>query len=364
MINFKNLISTNMKKRNILIISSMLLLASCGGGRSADNTSFFDMKGIILSWDDVKNQAAPDWINLLKESGINTISVASVPEMGYDQKEYLDYKQKCIDAGLDFEYEDHAMSHLVPRELFDEHPEYFRMDENGVRQKDGNGCPSCEEGLEVMMSNVKAFADIHHPTNHKYYFWLFDGGDICHCEKCKGLSASDQGLIFENHIIQALRKFDPEATLAHLAYSSTSPAPTVIRPEEGIFLEFAPFYRRWDKPLNDREALRDGQIWTHGDYLDMLEDNLKVFPAETAQVLEYWMDISQRSGWKKPAVQLDWHKEVYLEDLATYASYGIKNITAYAIYADENYLNAFHDLSFVKDYGKGLVDFKLEQDEN
>lgn len=351
-----------MRNRFVLAVLPLLALLSCGRREEA-GASFFGMRGIVLSWDDVKNPEAIDWISYARECGLNTISVASVPDMDYENPEYLEYKRKCIDAGLDFEYEEHAMSRLLPRELFEEHPEYFRMDEQGVRRKDGNGCPSSEEGLQTLRSNVREFALRHSPTNHRYYFWLYDGGDICHCEKCRHLTASDQGLIFENHIIKALKEFDPDALLAHLAYHTTTPAPVTVRPEKDVFLEFAPFYRRWDKPLSDREAIRDGQVWSHGDYLDMLEANLRVFPPETAQVLEYWMDISQRSGWKKPAVKLDWHKEVYLEDLKTYASYGIRNITAYAIYADENYWKAYGDLSFVKDYGEGLAGFRKDGDE-
>jgi hypothetical protein len=232
------------------------------------------------------------------------------------------------------------------------------MDENGNRVTDGNGCPSCEEGLKVIMSNVPAFVEKHKPSNHKYYTWLWDGGDICHCEKCKNYNVADQGLIFENHIIKALKEIDPEAQLAHLAYHNSTPAPSVVKPEEGIFLEFAPFFRRWDKPLSDKEAIRDGQFWNHGDYLQMLEDNLKVFPVETAQVLEYWLDISLQSGWKFPQKKLRFYEDVYLEDLKTYASYGIKHITTYACWADADYVAMYGDVSFLDSYGQGLLNYR------
>ena len=86
--------------------------------------------------------------------------------------------------------------------------------------------------------------------------------------------------------------------MAHLAYQGTIPAPEIVKPENDIFLEFAPFNRRWDKPLRERDAIRDGMTITHGEYIDALEANLKVFPKETAQVLEYWMDVSLFSDWK------------------------------------------------------------------
>lgn len=344
-------------KFSTLFATSFLLLAFCAGcGKKADEP-FFKLRGVILCWDDIKNPDVIDWIDLMKKNGLNTISVCGHP---YDSPEYYEFRQKCIDAGLDFEYEEHAMSWLLPRELFATHPEYFRMDENGVRQSDGNGCPSCQEGLEVLMSNVPEFVRTHQPSNHKYYTWLFDGGDVCHCEKCRGYNVADQGLIFENHIIKALRKIDPEAQLAHLAYHNSIEAPSCVKPEEGIFLEFAPFFRTWDQPLKNKDVVgRDGKT-THGEFLRMLEDNLKVFPAETAQVLDYWMDDSLYSGWKKPQVQVPWNRDVFLSDLETYASYGIRNITAYAIYVDDYYVKTFGDISFVDDYGLGLLNYRLK----
>jgi hypothetical protein len=42
-----------------------------------------------------------------------------------------------------------------------------------------------------------------------------------------------------------------------------------------------------------------------------------VFPAGTAQVLEYWLDVSRFSQWKRPAVRLPWRRDVLEADLAT-----------------------------------------------
>ena len=343
----------------LTVLASLCLgvLLACGAPK--EETPFFQMRGVVLAWDDIIHPETLDWMKMMKETGMNTISICG---KDYLSEEYAQMKQKWIDAGFDFEYEEHAMSFLLPRDLFATHPEYFRMDENGERKPDGNGCPSCQEGLQVMMGNVEAFAKTHMPTNHRYYTWLFDGGDICHCPQCKDYSASDQGLIFENHIIKALRAFDPKAQLAHLAYHTTTPAPTKVKPEEGIFLEFAPFYRSWSEPLSKRDAIRPGLPfgWTHGDYMDMLKANIEVFGAENAQVLEYWMDVSLVSDWKKPQKQLTFHNDVFQDDLKTYASLGIRNITCYGVYIDDYYTKTFGEPTFVYDYGRGLRDFRAE----
>ena len=253
------------------------------------------------------------------------------------------------------------MAELLPRAIYDEHPEYFRMDEQGNRVNDYNCCPSSQEALEIIARNAKARAEKYPPTNHKYYFWLDDGGNKCFCDKCRDLNDSDQALLIENRIIEALREVDDKAMLAHLSYQNTLVPPAKVKPAEGVFLEFAPFFRTWERPLDEREAQRAGMQITHGEYLDALEANLKVFPAETAQVLEYWMDISLVSDWKKPARQLTWHGDVFRSDIATYARLGIRNITAYAIYLDADYVDTFHDVSFVYDYGKVLWKYRPEK---
>jgi hypothetical protein len=346
-----------MLNRGLFILLSFLLLTSCGDSRRNDNEPFFESRGIILAWNDVSNPDVIDWIAKMNEVGLNTVSV-----FGYDYQsdEYSEMKQKFIDNGIDFVYEEHAMSWLLPRELFKTHPEYFRMDSNGVRQPDFNGCPSNKKTLDIVFENAKKLGKANAPTNHKYYFWLYDGGEKCYCHECVNYNDADQGLLFENTIIKALKEIDSSAQLAHLAYDKTTPAPSCVKPEDGIFLEFAPFYRRWDKPLSDREARREGQEWSHGDYLDMLEDNLKVFSNKNAQVLEYWLDVSLVSGWQKPQKKLLFSKEVFKDDLNTYAGYGIQNITSYGAWIDDYYVKTYEDISFINEFGEGLYNFKVK----
>lgn len=113
--------------------------------------------------------------------------------------------------------------------------------------------------------------------------------------------------------------------------------------------------------MRERDAIRDGMTITHGEYIDALEANLKVFPKETAQVLEYWMDVSLFSDWKKPAVQLPWNKNVFLSDINTYAHYGIRNIIAYAVYVDAIYYETYKNVNFVQEYGDGLKNYRLPE---
>jgi hypothetical protein len=72
------------------------------------------------------------------------------------------------------------------------------------------------------------------------------------------------------------------------------------------------------------------------------------------------MDLSLVSDWKKPQKQLTFHKDVFEDDLKTYASLGIKNITCYGVWIDEYYTKTFGFPDFIYDYGRGLRDFVKE----
>lgn len=316
-----------------------------------DRNSFFGMRGAVLS---VQDLATVDWPLIAHQNGINTIGTHMKPGevIGFMQSEQgRRFSEECRSLGIEVEHQLHSMAELLPRDLFEENPSMFRMDTDGCRTPDSNCCPHSEKALQIIASKAAEFAKALPATNHRYYFWLDDGAPVCFCPECSEYSASEQALIIENRMIKAIREVDPQAMLAHLAYNSTIEPPVKVKPEEGIFLEFAPIEREWDRPLTDLEAPgRKGRM-SHREVIDLLEANLKVFPAETAVVLEYWLDVSLASGWKKPAVNLPWHPEVFASDLETYAGYGIRNVTSFAVYMDSTYFRSFPEQQCLADYG-------------
>ncbi|SFS93969.1 protein of unknown function [Porphyromonadaceae bacterium NLAE-zl-C104] len=321
-----------------------------------DTQSFFKMRGIVAGWSDVSNPSKIDYIQIAKDNGINTFSIFNADRNSLAWK---DFAAKCAEANINLEYEEHMLAFLIPRELFDEHPEYFRMNKQGVRVNDANGCPSSEGALAEVFKNAKKIGRDYEPTNNRYYFWLDDGGDICHCDQCKGYNAADQALIFENEIIKALKEINPDAMLAHLCYHNTVDPPSKIKPHEDIFLEFAPFTRSWSAPLSHTWVRSPRSTLTHADYLKALRDNLKIFPVETAQVLEYWMDASLFSEWNpNNLVKIPWNDDIFMDDLDTYASLGIRNITCYTAFVGPDYVTKFGDISFLSKYGQGLLKYK------
>ena len=343
------------------LILSLICLVCCSfySCTKTESKQFFEMKGIILSVQDLETT---DWPALASKNGINTIGTHMFPDqvssfLQTDKgKAFL---QSCQKHGIAVEHQLHAMKELLPRELYSEDSTMFRMNEKGRRVTDFNCCTSSDKALDIIASKALEYAKLLPPSNHRYYFWLDDGAPTCQCPSCSKYTASEQALIIENRMIKALRTFDPQAQLAHLAYFNTLDAPQKIKPEEGIFLEFAPFLRTWEKPLSDLSA--EGRGMKHSENLKYLHDNLKVFPAETAVILEYWLDVSLFSNWKKPAVDLPWHKDVFKSDIDTYAKLGIKNITSFAVYIDADYLKTYPAESYLNEYGEGLNSYRLSK---
>jgi len=309
---------------------------------------FFRTRGVIISPSDL---AMWPWPAKAKQAGLTSIATHVAPAQA-EQFVRTDpgraFLEACRGLRLEVEYEQHALSDLLPRGLFEKEPALFRMDDKGQRTADANLCVSSPSAVAIACENAVKFSKALHPTTGRYFYWIDDGRPMCRCPKCRGLSDSDQALLLENAMIEALRKTEPGATLAHLCYHNTLKPPTQIKPEPGIFLEFAPIARRYDRPLSDRE------LPAHAAFLDLLDANLAVFGSEGAQALEYRLDVSRFSGWNRSTLkQIPWNGEVFRDDLATYAKRGIRHITTFACWLDGDYAARFGEPP-LSEYGEGF----------
>ena len=341
------------RRRMLALISASAGLAGCAAASAtATDEPYFLTRGVILAATDIRTWA---WKIRAAQARLNVISThfpLSQEDSFTPSDEGRTFVSECAREGIHVEREMHAMSLLLPRALFEKNPTMFRMNEKGERVPDANLCVSSPEALEVVRENAIKDARLFQPSTHRYFYWIDDGMPMCGCGKCKALSDSDQALLVEIEILKALRTVDPKATLAHLCYHNTLKPPTQIKPVEGIFLEYAPIKRRYDIPLSNIEG--EG----HTDMLAALDANLAVFGAEGAQALEYWLDVSRFSQWKRDTLtRIPWQPDVFKDDLATYAKRGIRHITTFACWADGEYVARFGEPP-VQEYGEILHSFK------
>ena len=301
-----------------------------------------------------------DWPERAQRAGINTIGLHAAKRLdvlrdfitGADGRRFL---AQCEKLGIAVEYELHAMGELLSRELYHKEPAYFRQDDDGGRNIDANCCPHSAAALGIIAAKAVEWAKIFRLTTARYFYWPDDGAQWCRCEKCRDFSASEQALLVENHILRALRTHDSRATLAHISYAHTLAAPVRVKPEPGVFLEFAPIQRDYAHSIAARDAKTkraNPDPATNGGYLDILAANMKVFGADTAQVLEYWLDVSLFSSWKRPALSLPWSAAICRADIAAYRALGVRHFTTFATYMDADYAKLHGDPQPVLDeYG-------------
>jgi hypothetical protein len=310
----------------------------------------FVTRGVVLLPEDL---TLSDWPARAKQGGLTTIGIhhQNSPRAVMDwirNDAGQRFLEQCRKLGLAVEYELHAMKELLPRSLFHKNPELFRMNDKGQRTPDCNCCVHAGRGLDFIAENALAIAKVLRPTTGRYFYWGDDGQPWCSCPRCRDLSPSEQATVIENRICRTLRKQDSKAQVAHLAYQNTLAPPKSVKPEEGVFLEYAPINRRYDLPYERQDDPKGA------DGLQALDANLQVFPKNTAQVLEYWLDVSRFSKWRRPAVKLPWNRDVFRADVETYRKRGIRHVTMFAAWIDADYQKRFGDLGFIGEYGEGL----------
>ncbi|MBE6702876.1 MAG: DUF4838 domain-containing protein [Ruminococcaceae bacterium] len=296
-------------------------------------------RGVVIHPDELGDQ----WFSRLCGSAIKTVGLH--PVGGKKANESLealfqavkrgecDTKfEKLKQMGIALEYEVHAMSWLLPRELFATHPDWFRENEAGERVADFNLCVSAPGALTYVADRAAELAQVLRPTTHRYHLWIDDvRNSFCHCEKCRNLTPSDQALTVYNALLKGIRRVDPLATQCYLAYQNTEATPVSVKPDEGIFLEYAPFDRDFHTPLSDKSSEKNQRETAP------VPELLRFFGKENAKVLEYWLDNSLFSKWKKPPQAFVLDLPVLREDLLFYEKLGFSDVTVFACYLGEDY---------------------------
>lgn len=258
---------------------------------------------------------------------------------GSRMRSLIDYARS---KGLKIEYELHAAGYLLPRELFGEHPEYFRLNEKGERTPDINLCASNADAMAILLDRTERLADELYGTGDDFFLWLDDASSgACHCEKCSQMTPSDSQLNILNAMLKRLRIKRPKARLAYLAYQDCIEPPVKVRPLEGIFVEYAPIGRDMSRPASE----------VPDDEKRRVRGLLELMPHDAA-VLEYWYDNSYFSHWKKPPAKFTEHPELVRSDVAYYRSLGFENISSFACYLGDDYEELWGEAeitAFVKD---------------
>ena len=285
------------------------------------------------------------WIDRMADAGISALgihpwggkhAVKSINALLDSLKtpEYRALLDYAAERGLEIEYEIHAAGYLLPREMFDTYPEFFRVNPEGERSPDWNFCVTNPEALDFVAKRAAELALSLYRSGKRFYFWMDDGKAVhCHCPNCRDLSPSDQQLLVLNAMLTEIKKQIPDAKMAYLAYYDSLPLPEKIEALPGIFLEYAPLEKYAAKSEDAPMRIAREQA--------MVGPLMERFGKEDAKVLEYWYDNSLFSGWKKPPKEFHLDEVRMNREIEEYKCLGFCDIATFGCFLGPDYDELF-----------------------
>ena len=273
-------------------------------------------------------QDSDDWIIWSARNRINTIffhvieeplALGAAPGACYQR-----IKTHAIalarERGMTVEHGGHKLTSLLPRSLFRHMPTAFRM-WDGKRTNDHNFCPSDPDGLAVIRKNGRTWFESH-PEVDVFHLWADDisGGGWCGCERCQGLSPSDQLLVATNALAEELEQINPGAQLSFLAYHDTEQPPRNVIPHTNVSPLWAPRLRCYAHSINNWLCKVNSPH-----YHKTFNHQLKTFRktgASPTRVFEYYLDAILFKSVLPPLI------DIIQRDLKFYAKAGTHTVQA------------------------------------
>jgi hypothetical protein len=270
-------------------------------------------KRILFYWPN-NYSSVVDWIDFSAKVRLNRIAFHYTwPARDW----YLVLQSRLLPElnkrGMEIEVAGHFLSTFLPRTLFTEHPDWFRMNEQGKRINDYNLNPFNQEALDSLASGAIPYL-LKMPEASLFHLWADDieGGGWSHEPGKEEYTASDQALLVSNYLVKKLRQKLPGAHLAYLAYHDTVYPPRLVKPEPGLIYFYAPRERCYAHALNDPHCDLNRK------YAEALEKGLPAFGNSSAEVFEYYADQILYENMTNPPLP-----EILNADLQYYHRLGI-----------------------------------------
>ncbi|MCU0962585.1 MAG: DUF4838 domain-containing protein [Pirellulaceae bacterium] len=267
-------------------------------GSSSQSASFRE-RSVMLGHSAFFDQF-PEWLDFLARSRINNVVIYG-QSLDWWRSHRSQYLPLLEERRMILEFGGHILPTLVPRTLFDEHPEYFRMNQDGVRTADYNFCPS-SGAMTVLKENAARFFE-ELPEITYFHVWaddLMEGG-WCHCPQCQDLKSQDQNMLAMNAMAEVLAGVNAQASLALLAYHDTA-RPANVLPAPNLFLFHAPRERCYCHALNDPGCRRNREEYVP-DWLSLRDVFLQTAP-RTIHEFSYYTDALLCREMQPPQIQV------------------------------------------------------------
>lgn len=156
----------------------------------------------------------------------------------------------------------HTFERLLPADrYYERNPEYFALNEQGVRDPSGI-CYNDENALNELVKNVFKWLDAEEdPT--MVSLTINDGNPtFCHCEQCdkiyrKGGNETDATLAFLNKAAKKIREKYPKVEIDTIAYGKVASLPNYVKPDKGIIIRSCATRGAMGLPLHKAMRVND-----------------------------------------------------------------------------------------------------------
>ncbi|MBR2425789.1 MAG: DUF4838 domain-containing protein [Lentisphaeria bacterium] len=161
----------------------------------------------------------------------------------------------------------HLLPKFLDRELYKEHPEYFRMfqpsDFGGKRMADSNYCITNSDTRRVMAESFQKFAKELAPDVSVVHAWADDlpSSGWCMCPSCRSFTPCDQNMLSVKMLCRAADAIDSKLRFSVIAYHDTLFPSKQIPLEKRMLLTWAPRERCYAHAINDPTCERNHIHW-------------------------------------------------------------------------------------------------------
>lgn len=215
-------------------------------------------------------------------------------------------------------YQNFLNAEMEGGKLFDQHQDWFGMDEKGegARSHGRVFCTSNSDAVAYLANNVIAYLKPR-PEIQVFAFWPPDGARWCECAKCKALGTpSNRQAILISQVKAALRKAGLDTRLETIAYHLTVSPPESAKLEKDLLIDFCPIAQCFEVQINDASST------VNADYVKQLRGLRKGFEGDLS-IYSYY----RKYAWKSLPNLIPHYVQ---KDLQFYATIPTQGISSYA----------------------------------
>lgn len=137
--------------------------------------------------------------------------------------------------------------------LYDAHPEWFGMDEQGERRCEPRYviCTSQPRAVELLIDSVRSYLRAH-PEIDTFAFWPPDGAKWCRCDACRSFGPdSEKHVRLVNRVAEALREEFPRLRVECLAYEAYLDPARENTLSPAVMVDFCPIDQCFETQIDD-----------------------------------------------------------------------------------------------------------------